>query len=607
MKTTFTWRQAWVACCLGIFAALGMFAIPAYAVDTSGFFELDRNALDPDQSSLPEDWQKVLASGYKPSGIGTPTVSEAPFNAVTGWPGLLSDPGRASGNTDTDATIFTGGGSKDVNDVSQWKWTSGSVPDKDDITNAYAIAYQGANNHLLVFFGADRFANNGDSQIGFWFFQQDVRLGANGRFTNGVGGPTANHQNGDLLILADFTQGGSVGTIKVYEWMNGALNVNPVVSGGECVGSSDLVCAMINLQPTQSPWPYTPKAGVAGTFPSGSFFEGGIDITAIFEQLGQSQPCFASFMAETRSSQSPTAQLKDLVLGGFPVCGVGIGKACATGITNPVFNPDTNMVHTVFDVPITNTGFGTIYDVTIQEDANVFADAVLDKAGSQCSLTKIAGSPVGPTSLLVKGSAPTPVKVADSLAGGATLNVTVECDSSRTQLSNTINVMAKTSAGGGSFNVPPAFHTTSSAEQCGLALQTGVTVSKACRTVSMIGGVVPQVCVDITVTNSSQQDLRVVKLDDVESNGQTVSVLGAFETANNSSNVLQQSGATGDSVTFQRCYTPTANGTDAQNPATVSYPDQATVAGVGVFDGALTGDVQSNTASCPLCPPPPPQ
>lgn len=290
---------------------------------------------------------------------------------------------------------------------------------------------------------------------------------------------------------------------------------------------------------------------------------------------------------------------------------VEVGKVCVPSASNPSFDADTNMVHTVFDVTIENTGVGTVYDVTIEEAASVFSDAVLDSAGSQCSLTAIGGMPVGPVTLLSwDGSmaTTTAVKVADSLAEGAMLGVTVECDSSRSQLSNTISVKAKASAASPTFDVPLATHTTTMAEQCGLSLQSGLTVAKACTSVSMVGGVVPQVCVDITVTNTSQQDVTVTSLVDVESNGQVVDVLGEFEAANGNSALLQQAGAVGDSVTFNRCYTPTATGMDALNPALVSYPDQVTVEGVGVFDGALippVGDPAiSATASCPLCPQP---
>src|SRR5206468_10811386 len=78
------------------------------------------------------------------------------------------------------ASIFTGGGSKDEKDITQWAWKDGSVPDKDDLVESFAALYQPATgsraNHRIVYFGANRLAINGDAQIGLWFLQNSVGL-----------------------------------------------------------------------------------------------------------------------------------------------------------------------------------------------------------------------------------------------------------------------------------------------------------------------------------------------------------------------------------------------------------------------------------------------
>src|SRR5262249_51508234 len=51
------------------------------------------------------------------------------------------------------------------------------------------------------------------------------------------------------------------------------------------------------------------------SFPTGSFFEGGINLSS-FGLAG----CFTTFLAETRSSQSTSAQLKDFVTGNIATC-----------------------------------------------------------------------------------------------------------------------------------------------------------------------------------------------------------------------------------------------------------------------------------------------
>ncbi|MCK2094399.1 hypothetical protein [Thauera aromatica] len=291
---------------------------------------------------------------------------------------------------------------------------------------------------------------------------------------------------------------------------------------------------------------------------------------------------------------------------------VEVGKVCVPSASNPSFDAETNMVHTVFDVTIENTGVGTVYDVTIEEAATVFGQPT-DSDQSQCSLTAIGVVAVEPPVVLLSWdgttATTTAVKVADSLAEGATLGVTVECDSSRSQLSNIISVKAKASAESPTFDVPLATHTTTAAEQCALSLQSGLTVAKECTRVSMVGGVVPQVCVDITVTNTSPQHVTVTSLENAESgNPLPVSLLTDFVAANNGSAVLQEAGDADDSVTFEHCYTPAATGSDPQDPEVVNYPDTVTVTGVGVFDEAPippVGDPAiSDTESCQLCPSP---
>ena len=103
--------------------------------------------------------------------------------------------------------IFIGGGSKDDLDIcepnltlTEWSGRSrsavdetGNVPDKDNIEHAYAAAYNcddfptgggfgDPNNDpdLCLYFGLDRFANNGDAQVGFWFFQSEHAHGDDG-------------------------------------------------------------------------------------------------------------------------------------------------------------------------------------------------------------------------------------------------------------------------------------------------------------------------------------------------------------------------------------------------------------------------------------------
>ncbi len=255
-------------------------------------FELDGNAT----TETRDDWENVLLQGGGDSIVNT---------------GVIVDP--------EDATIFTTGGSKDIHDVPEWRHKDGNVPPKDDISNAYAAAYD-VNGDLVIYFGADRFAQNGASQMGFWFFQNEIGLNEDGTFSG-------EHADGDVLVLVDFTVGGKVGEIRVYEWLSagGGSDGNlDFIAGGEVLGAEpdifclddDTACGTVNKEDTEAPWPYEPKFGEEGIFPPGAFFEGGINISALFGP----DVCFASFLAETRASHEENAVLKDFVLGSFDTC-----------------------------------------------------------------------------------------------------------------------------------------------------------------------------------------------------------------------------------------------------------------------------------------------
>lgn len=275
-------------------------------------FELDKNAVD-DASPL-DDWQTLNSGG----GSAIATTLDGNGNPVE-IPDLNGQ------------TTFTTGGSKDDLDISSWRHSTGSSPPKDEITNAYAAAYQSGSDTYLVF-GADRFAQNGDAVIGFWFFQNAISLittGPDAGKFNGV------HKNGDVLILSDFTQGGGEVTIRVFKWNSpgGAIDgtLDLIGTGFGC-SASPLFCAEVNDVATPSPWAYTPSKGAANIFPKGGFFEGGVNLS----QLGISNVCFASFLAETRSSQSVDATLKDFVTGTFTlVPDVSAGPDGAVSCANP--------------------------------------------------------------------------------------------------------------------------------------------------------------------------------------------------------------------------------------------------------------------------------
>ena len=272
-------------------------ASPALAVHDEGLFELDGDTI-ANNATAPigpaDDWDS------HPGATGNRFL----FN---------NDP--LSQQTDD---IFTGGSTKDDLNTSGWNWTTGSVPDKDNIEHAFAASYE-KNGHTFVYFGLDRYANNGDAFTGFWFFRGGVGPVAGGTFS----GP---HQVGDLLVLANFTNGGATASIQLLEWVGTGGEINGTLhelgsTTQECTNApaADIACAVTNLSSINPSWNFDDK-GTAGTnnpIPSDSFFEGGIDLDKLF---GGTAPCFGSFLAETRASQSVDAVLKDFSGGAFNTC-----------------------------------------------------------------------------------------------------------------------------------------------------------------------------------------------------------------------------------------------------------------------------------------------
>jgi len=307
------------------------------------------------------------------------------FPAVSDWvnlncpssPAPNPTPAASTGVVPYAQTIYTQGGSKDIYDINastsstNWLWTIGSVPDKDTLANAYAAQYSiskaDGTSDTLLYVGGEREANNGDAFIGVWFFQEAVLPvpGSPGTFRSGntTADPLAQHKFGDILILSDFTVGGSSAAPKVFKWVapctddttafppvvvgncpiagrtaRGAVISNCQKGGTLCditppaptAGSSVLTLGIQNSVPLtipaacQTTWQFTSKTGTpTGTIDTNEFFEVGINLTG----LGLGGECFPTFLVETRSAQSVDAQLKAFVLHSFENCGVSCEKS----------------------------------------------------------------------------------------------------------------------------------------------------------------------------------------------------------------------------------------------------------------------------------------
>ncbi len=567
MKIKFNYKPWLTALCL----AGAMLMPSAYAgVNNIGLFELDGNPQDDTTTPIPgDDWDTPPAKGVN--------------NAVY-FTGIIPDPYPQS--------IFDGG-KKDIQDISSWSYKDGAVPDKDNLTNAYAAAYMGDHDsnpntpsHLMLYFGADRFANVGDAFMGFWFFQEEVKAADGGKFTG-------KHTPGDTLVLVDYPQGANeVPYIAVVQWDTtctkaasndpsptecAAANLRLIrESNGAtpalCDSTDQDACAITNLGEIDSPWAYEPKDGTVNKFPYESFFEGGIDLT---ELVGNK--CFSSFMAETRSSSSFTASLKDFVLGSFENCSIKIVKTCK----DSVLTSDQLAIENTFEGYVENTGIGTLYDVTVMDDKGTPNNGDDDFSVALVKTTITAGEKVSFNAPVVLTSTDNPMtnKVYVTAAATSGGTATVKADTSATclplALSPVISVSKTCSTAVVSDEGTPA------------KLNIKVEYSgKVCNSSSTSGGTDGPINMKLvsvtddylnTPADPSDDDIPVIAGTNTELKGQTLDA--------------------GKCLDFTGSYYPASS--SSTDPAIISFSDTVTASGTAVLGGKTTSSTK--TANCELC------
>jgi hypothetical protein len=374
----------------------------AQAVHDDGIFQLDRNAVTADPgnpATTGEDWDKVCSSGT-PAGAASclgGTAADASFWTVD-----------AVNNKGNDTTLYTGGSTKDDLNInggpgSGWLFTSGGGPDKDDLSDAYAARYS---DHL--YFGTDRFSASGDSVVGIWFLQANVAPITGGAKRGHFSGA---HVNGDVLVLADFTQGGATVTARVFKWHNpgGAIdNTLDLIQGqlgtpADCVGppqvpNNDNACATVNNENENSPWAFSAKesGSAPGIFPAGHFFEGGIDLAG----LNLANECFSSVIIESRASQSTDSVLKDFAAHTFQHCSATMDTTptLADGTPTNSVNPGT-AVHDVANV----FGSNPSKDPSSPPNVNFFLCSFAVGSTDVCDGTTNAGVAAGSVALTGNG------------------------------------------------------------------------------------------------------------------------------------------------------------------------------------------------------------
>ncbi len=281
-------------------------------VGNAGVFELDGNIVKDSSGTFPTDWGALFNStgnrqALPPGGIASAWVNDGPDNV-------------------TDFSTFTTG-SKDTLDISNggWKCTSSStLTPKDKILHDYSFAIKPTSGQragdLLIYGGFERFANNGAGDLGYWILQ-DQSVGCN-ITTKGATNFNGTHTVGDILIVGEFSTGGSVTTLNEFEWVGGT---NPLANltatgGADCREAPDTanICGRSNIVSITTPWATQDKSPSPNQLATAEFFEVGVDITRL---LPSSTGCFNTFLFDTRTSPSVTATLKDYAEGTLNTCG----------------------------------------------------------------------------------------------------------------------------------------------------------------------------------------------------------------------------------------------------------------------------------------------
>lgn len=597
-------------------------AVAIAQVAPASIFELDGNTFT--QAPINCDWNtlnnQLTANTTTPAG----TCS---YNATgpAGYGFLVGSPGEPA---------FTTGGSKDSNDISTggvttsvWAWSNTSTPDKDTLTHGYGASYNATSNgDKILVFGAERFAVNGDSNIGIWFFQQQIGLTGNTK-----GSFTGHHAPGDILIVSAFSAGGGTSTISVYEWAPGGQTITPIqcpnsnypnltssstlpacaatnllalffdVSTASNSGSDAF--AIVNSSNITIGWPYAAKFSVgSNTVPTGGFYEGGIDLTTLLPS-GQNAPCFSSFLFETRSSQTVNAVSKDFLLGAFPQCHISITKACAC----TAFNPSKVEFTDTFGGVVTNDGGGNLYNVTVSDQGNVYtcvSGSTPFSSNPGSNVMYFGDSGIQPGTARCTRTTGTSDTFTSNVAAGtnvAMVSATTAPAVTSTPIGNTTGAITCTSTG---TTCTPAGN---------------ITPTKQCvTTLEDVGGyVVVRVDYTGTVTNSGNVKLQSVSVTDNPSHGapQTFNVgtlnVGDVQCYTNLPNAscptltpapttVNQSPATGVAS-----YYPTDITNDVSTAGRAEFEDTITVTATDVYGHAIPASgavpIQA-TGKCLVCP-----
>ncbi len=236
-------------------------------------------------------------------------------------------------------------------DPNTYDWKAGSVPQKDDIQNGLIYLTSDASGNLWAIMAGDRRAINGTSYIDFEFLQNSLLTNPDGTFSSA--GPDGGRTDGDFLLTIELRQGGSRAQFFMQRW-------SPDSSGGVPTGTFSyrdftppINAAFVSAN-TDSTVGVPYGAFGSTTYGINQFGEAAANLTDL---VGSFNPCFTgkTVFIRTKSSASPTAQLKDFI---EPI------QLRFSAAANAFAGPDTSFTCTVSQIQLhgqTSTPSPTIF------------------------------------------------------------------------------------------------------------------------------------------------------------------------------------------------------------------------------------------------------
>src|ERR1041385_2329485 len=288
-----------------------------------------------DWSQGPTGSALLLQSGGH-SVIGLNNAMNSLWFRDENW-GTGDDPTQYKGGQKNDQAIDASSGHWAVTDTT----TGGGSPQKNDITNCYiSTQVDGATGHRWAVAGFETRATNGVGFAGLELSEKgmfvDRSIPGKNKITGRASGPQSlgtalggriagavdingHLVGGDILLIVDYTNGGSKPVISIREWSTNSGGSWFLIADSLTTGKAFIVTNNTNVPAVAPGQGVSPNGSFTDTTVALQFVEFGIDLTGL--NLLPIDPCnpLATVLFQTRSSASFTSSLMDFALGKFAV------------------------------------------------------------------------------------------------------------------------------------------------------------------------------------------------------------------------------------------------------------------------------------------------